>query len=55
MVGSTLAGSRELWLICHNLVHARHCSKSLRNFNSLNHPAALGEKHSYYANDGEGN
>lgn len=36
-------------------VHARHCSKSLRNFNSLNHPAALGEKHSYYANDGEGN
>ena len=54
-MGSTLAGSGGLWLVCHNLVHARHCSKSLRNFNSLNSPAAVGEKHAYDANDGEGN
>ena len=36
-------------------VRARHCSKSFRNLNSLNRPAALGEKHGYYANDGKGN
>lgn len=45
---------KELWLISHNLYMPGIVLRVYRNFNSLNHPAALGEKHSYYAND-EGN